>query len=112
LALKIMLISYIGKGGIALCVIAAHRLPCSMAKRPREPDVEKAYRGALRDMRTAAGLRQEDLAAALRREQSWWSRVERGVRRLDVLELRDVCHLCGTTVADFIEALEQRIAGS
>lgn len=83
-----------------------------MAKRPRDPDVEQAYRGALRDMRIAAGLRQEDLGAALSREQSWWSRVERGVRRLDVLELREVCRICGTTPQEFLRRLEERLRRS
>jgi len=83
-----------------------------MAKRPREADVEQAYRCALRDMRIAAGLRQVDLGAALRREQSWWSRVERGVRRLDMLELREVCRLCGSTLEAFMRDLDERIAGS
>ncbi len=41
----------------------------------------------LRIAREDAGLTQEQVAQKLRVEQSWVSKVERGVRRLDVVEL-------------------------
>ena len=44
--------------------------------------------GLLRSSRVAARLRQTDLALRLGREQAVVSKVERGERRLDVIELR------------------------
>jgi transcriptional regulator with XRE-family HTH domain len=80
-----------------------------MAKRIHPAESEQAYRDTLREMRLRAGLHQKELAAALGREQAWWSRVERGVRRLDVLELREVCRACGTTAEEFCRKLDERI---
>jgi transcriptional regulator with XRE-family HTH domain len=41
--------------------------------------------------RTAAGLSQQEVAKRLRQPQSFVSRYETGERRLDVIELIDVC---------------------
>jgi len=41
---------------------------------------------ALIDARNEAGLRQEDVASRLNKHQSFVSKVERGERRLDVVE--------------------------
>ena len=46
-------------------------------------------------MRKAAGLTQRELAAKLKREQSFVARIEQGERRLDVLEFYWVCKACG-----------------
>jgi transcriptional regulator with XRE-family HTH domain len=43
--------------------------------------------------RQAAGLTQRDLATALSKPQSFVSKVERGERRLDVLEFLTLCRL-------------------
>jgi hypothetical protein len=37
------------------------------------------------------------------------SKYESGVRRLDILELREVCKATGLTVQDFIERLERML---
>lgn len=44
---------------------------------------------SLRQLRESRGLRQADLAKLLGRSQATVSNVERGERRLDVIELRD-----------------------
>lgn len=60
----------------------------------------------LRQIRQDAELRQEDLAARLRRPQSFVSKYETGERRLDVLELREVCTACDITLTEFCSRLE------
>lgn len=60
----------------------------------------------LRQVRQEAGLRQQDLAVRLGEPQSWVSKVENGERKIDVLELRRVCHAVGLPLAVFIERLE------
>lgn len=45
----------------------------------------------LRERREQAGVTQVELSHTLRRTQSFVSDVERGQRRLDLLELRDIC---------------------
>ena len=45
------------------------------------------------------------LAEKLAKPQSYVSKYENGERRLDYLEVRDVCACCGVTVAAFDRAL-------
>jgi len=57
-------------------------------------------------MRLDAGLRQADLAERLRKPQSFVSRYESGERRLDVLELWQICAVLGVSLAEFVRRLE------
>ena len=66
----------------------------------------------LRDLRRNAGLRQVDLAKALGQPQSFISKYESGERRLDVLEVRVICHALETSFAQFAELLEQQLDGA
>jgi len=60
----------------------------------------------LRQIRLDAGLRQTDLAEKLGQPQSFVSKYESGERRLDVLELRQVCKAVGMTLQQFSANLE------
>lgn len=60
----------------------------------------------VRQMRIDAGLRQADLAEKLGEPQSFVSRYESGERRLDVLELRNICRELNVPLLDFIKRLE------
>ena len=66
----------------------------------------KRFLSLLRQMRLDAGLRQGDLARKLGKPQSFVSRYESGERRLDVLELRQICGVLGVSLPDFISRLE------
>lgn len=73
----------------------------------RGPLPEKGrFLALLRQIRTEAGLRQEDLAEKLGQPQSFVSRCESGERRVDLLELREICHAVGLTLAQFIRRFE------
>ena len=63
----------------------------------------------LRQMRTEAGLTQTEIAQRLGQPQSFVSKYESGERRLDVLELREVCAVVGVSLADFVQRLEQAL---
>ena len=65
----------------------------------------------LRQIRRDAGLTQEDLAAKLKRPQSFVSKYESGERRLDVLELREVCSAMNVTLMDFVNKMERALRG-
>lgn len=67
---------------------------------------KKRFLSLVRQMRVDAGLRQADLAKKLGEPQSFVSRYESGERRLDVLELRQICTVLGVSLADFIKRLE------
>lgn len=64
----------------------------------------------LRSLRESSGLTQVELADRLEQSQSYVSKVERGDRRLDVIQLRTICHTLGSTLPEFISALEKTLA--
>ena len=53
----------------------------------------------------------EDFAASLDEPRSFVSKYERGERRLDVLELREVCRVLGVGLTEFAATLETRLGG-
>ena len=61
----------------------------------------------LRQIRTDAGLRQADVAKRLDRPQSFVSKYEAGERRLDLVELRQVCEAMGVSLIDFARMFEE-----
>src|SRR5262245_10688171 len=63
----------------------------------------------LRQVRLGAGLRQSDLARLLGRPQSFVSKYESGERRLDLLELRQICQALGITLPEFIKRFERSL---
>ena len=63
----------------------------------------------LRTVREDADIRQKDVAKVLERPQSFVSKYESGERRLDVLELKDVCEAMGTTLTAFVQQLESKL---
>lgn len=63
----------------------------------------------LREARERKGLRQADVAAALNCPQTRVSKYELGTRRLDLLELRDVCKVLGVSLVDFVRTFDANI---
>lgn len=59
--------------------------------------------------RKSADLTQAQLGKRLRKSQSWVSKYERAERRIDVIELRQMCRVLGVTLPEFIERLEEAI---
>jgi transcriptional regulator with XRE-family HTH domain len=64
----------------------------------------------LRESRKAAGITQVELAARLKKGQSYVSKVERGELRLDVIQLRTICRVLGMDLSTFAAALENRLS--
>ena len=60
----------------------------------------------LRQVREEAGLKQVELAERLKVRQAWVSSYERGERRLDILELRQVVAAVGLDFLGFVARLE------
>jgi transcriptional regulator with XRE-family HTH domain len=63
----------------------------------------------LRQTRMNAGLTQEDVAQRLKQPQSFVSKYESGERRLDVIELRQICGILGISLAKFVEKFEKML---
>jgi transcriptional regulator with XRE-family HTH domain len=60
-------------------------------------------------MRLEAGLTQTELAMRVEKDQAYVSRYESGQRRLDVLEVREICHAIGVTLEEFVKRLEKAL---
>lgn len=74
-------------------------------------DAHKVLLTLLRDARVEAGLRQVDLARKLRVHQSRISKYEVGERRVDIIELRQICEALDKPFLEFVEDLERRLKG-
>lgn len=72
----------------------------------REYDV---LREMLRAEREKAELSQVALAQRLKETQSFVSKVERGERRLDLVQLRIFCQAIGVSLTSFVSAFESRL---
>ncbi|MGO2452819.1 helix-turn-helix domain-containing protein [Pseudomonas taetrolens] len=63
----------------------------------------------LKRMRIESGMTQAQCSAALGRPQSFMSDVERGVRRLDTVQLRDLCQVLGSDLISFTNSFERAL---
>ena len=68
---------------------------------------KRKVRELLRDLREAAELRQVDLAARLKRPQSFVSKFESGEKTLNFLEVKEVCQALGIPLVDFVRRFEE-----
>lgn len=63
----------------------------------------------LREARKAAGLRQVELADRLGRPQSFVSKIESGERRVDLVELRQLCAALGINLVTFVRRFDRML---
>jgi len=70
---------------------------------------EEVLRTLLSDLRGAANLRQIDLAERLGKPQSFVSKYESGERRLDLIELRQICRVLEISLSEFVKRFEKEI---
>ena len=63
------------------------------------------------EVRRKAGLTQAQLGDRLPFGQPGISKIERGERRVDVIELRAICRVLGISLEDFVKDLETRLTG-
>lgn len=90
--------------------ISASSLPTGEVGRSIYTPEHQLLATLLRDVRLQAGLRQVDVAKAMRRSQSFVSDYESGQRRLDLVELRALCKVLGTTLPRLVQRYERVIA--
>ncbi|WP_415765362.1 helix-turn-helix domain-containing protein [Pseudomonas sp. ZB1P45] len=64
----------------------------------------------LKKYRKAADLTQVQCSKALERPQSFMSDVESGTRRLDIVQLRDLCKVLGIGLQDLIAEFEKSLS--
>ena len=66
----------------------------------------------LKQCRAEAGLTQLQFAQALERPQSFASDIERGLRRLDLVQLRDICKALNISLIEFVQRFEDELSVS
>lgn len=64
----------------------------------------------LKKIRTDAGLTQAKCAEAMGHPQSFISDVEKGIRRLDLVQLRDLCAVLSYDLVRFVGEYEEALA--
>lgn len=65
----------------------------------------KALTELISEKRKAAGLKQEDLAMALKQTQPWVAHLESGQRRIDVIEFVRLANVIGFNAVEELEKL-------
>ena len=70
---------------------------------------QKLLQSLLRHIRQDAGLSQQTLARKLVQHQSFVSKYESGERRLDIIELREVCIAIGISLIEFTSRFQELI---
>jgi transcriptional regulator with XRE-family HTH domain len=63
----------------------------------------------LKEARESAGITQVQLAKKLKQSQSFVSKIERGDRRIDIVQLRTICGIFGMTLQEFVTRLEKEL---
>lgn len=63
----------------------------------------------LKNLRIDANLKQSELAEILGQSQSFVSKYESGERRLDLLELWQICQALNITLSDFVAEFEKQL---
>jgi transcriptional regulator with XRE-family HTH domain len=61
-------------------------------------------------MRQRAGMTQRQLAEAVGREQNYVARIETGQRRVDLIELLQICRACGLEPEEEVAKLARKLA--
>ena len=72
-------------------------------------DAHRVLLGLLKEIRIEAGLRQVDLAQRLNVPQSRISKYEMGERRIDLMELRDICLAMDKPLVEVVAEFEKRL---
>lgn len=65
--------------------------------------------GRLRSKREMGGVTQAQLAELLNVNQAFISKIETCERRLDIIELRNICQVLGISFVDFIQEVDRDI---
>ena len=69
----------------------------------------EAMRALLRELRVGAHVKQAELSQALGKPQPYISAIETGHRRVDLIEIRDICKVLGIALPDFVAAFEKAL---
>lgn len=69
----------------------------------------KVFLQCLKDARINSKMTQQELAAVLGCGQSYVSKYEQGQKRLDIIEIRNVCMCLGLSLQELVADFEERL---
>ena len=92
------------KMGYIILIYTFEFVKKSLNKKEYKNLLEQLYR-----LRVSSGLRQSDLAEKLNVPQSFISKIESGERRIDLIELREICVALGSNLKEFINEFEKAL---
>ena len=73
---------------------------------------DRKYRIAiecLKAFRIQSKMTQQELACNLNCSQAYISKYEQGQKRLDIIEVRDICACLGVSLPEFVDEFERQI---
>jgi transcriptional regulator with XRE-family HTH domain len=88
---------------VVLTCCNGHSRPWQLMRKSRHPKQYERLLVALRDARKEAGFTQVQVAAKFAAHASFISKIESGERRIDVVELADLCRVYGVPLNAFLE---------
>ena len=71
---------------------------------------DRIFLQVLKSMRTGGRVTQKEMASKLRVTQSYLSKIERGERGINMLELMDYCEAAGISLTEFSARLEWKLS--
>lgn len=71
---------------------------------------DRIFLQVLKSMRTGGRVTQDEMASRLGVTQSYLSKIERGERGINILELMDYCEAAGITLTEFAARLEWKLS--
>lgn len=63
----------------------------------------------LKESRIQSKMTQQELATHLGCSQAYISKYEQGQKRLDIIEVRNICHCLGISLPDIVTQFEERL---
>jgi ribosome-binding protein aMBF1 (putative translation factor) len=94
------------RSNILIWDICTYNLLRNMRRRDLQTQY-KSFCNVLRTFRREKGLNQVDIARKLMKPQSYISKVESGERRLDFVELTQLCNAMDISIVDFAKAFDK-----
>lgn len=70
---------------------------------------QQAFRAAIKEVRTNSELTQVQLAKKLKKPQSYVSKYETGERKLEFVEVMDICSVCGISMKKFADIYSNKL---
>ncbi len=70
---------------------------------------QETFRKAIKEIRVNRNLKQVELAKKLKKPQSFVSKYETGERKLDFVEISEICKACGISMEEFVKLYKSKL---